>query len=226
MVEKELRFTKNIKCCHCGNEAPMIIQSSFSQIITQGADTWWSRDAGPVYEILTCQSCDEVTFRRYIWIDGEIDDRENETYYPKNNTKFPENLPLNIQKELTSAIDVRNSNANAYAVLLGRVLELVCRDRGALKGDLVPRLNELSSKGEIPDQIVRVAKNLHELRHAGAHAWVGELTSDEVPVLDSLVNAVLESVYGVPQLIEQAEERLKKLRKMQRSKKKNHKKTP
>lgn len=204
----------------------MIIRSSYSQIITQGEGNWWSREAGPVYEILTCQSCEEVTFRRYIWIDGEIDCHEKPILYPSNDAKFTENLPSEIQKELESAIEVRNSNANAYGVLLGRVLELVCKDRGALKGELLPRLKELSAKGEISEQIVRVAKNLHELRHAGAHAWVGELTSDEIPVLDSLVNAVLESVYGVPQLIEQAQERLKELRKKQRNKKKNCTKKP
>ena len=219
MTEEKIRHTKNIKCSHCGNNAPMIIQRSYSQIVTQGAGNWWSRDAGPVYEILTCQSCEEVTFRRYIWIDGEIYNREKPILYPISNTKFSENLPLDIQKELESAIEVRNSNANAYGVLLGRVLEFVCKDRGALTGKLVPRLKELSSKGEIPEQIVTVAKKLHELRHAGAHAWVGELTSDEIPVLDSLVKAVLESVYGVPHLIEQAEERLKKLRKIQIAKK-------
>lgn len=215
---KKMDLTHRVRCGHCGNEAPMIIQRAYSQIITQG-ESWWSRDAGPVYEILTCQSCEEVTVRRYIWIDGEIDEREKSILYPASNTKFPRNLPPAIRKELESASQVRNLNPNAYGVLLGRVLELVCNDRGALKGNLLARLKELSKKDEIPEQIVRIAKNLNELRHAGAHAWVGELTSDEIPVLYSLVNAVLEYIYGVPQLVKQAEERLKKLRKLEKAKK-------
>ena len=103
--------------------------------------------------------------------------------------------------------------------MLGRLLELVCEDRGAKQSKLSAGLQELSSKGEIPQKLVGIAESLLKLRHVGAHAIVGELTSSEVPILDKSCRAILEYVYSAPYLVNSAEERLKKLREIERKKK-------
>ena len=52
----------------------------------------------------------------------------------------------------------RNIDANAFAVLLGRVLELVCVDRNAVGNSLHKKLQDLATKGEIPAKLVDVAQ--------------------------------------------------------------------
>jgi hypothetical protein len=220
-VTDEKRYSGKVKCGHCGNEAPMVIGATLSQVrSSEDPKTGISWEAGPVHELLTCPACEGITLRRYHWHDWfDPDNIDVEIVYPTTASAAPIGLPPTIQQEFDAALRVRSVSPNAYRVLLGRLLELVCNDRGAEKGNLGARLKELSSRDEIPEQLVRVAEKLLELRHVGAHAWVGELGPAEVPILDSLCRAILEYVYSAPHLVKQAEERLNQLRSQQRKKK-------
>lgn len=220
-MAEEARYSGRIKCGHCGNEAPMRIGATFSQVKSyEETGTGYPWEAGPIHELLTCPACEGVTLRRYYWHDHfEPDDITMEIVYPTATSAVPTGLPVTIQQEFEAALRVRSVSPNAYGVLLRRLLELVCNDRGAEKGDLSARLKELSARNEVPERLVQVAKKLQELRHVGAHAWVGELSPAEVPILDSLCRAILEYVYSAPHLVKQAEERLNQLRLQQRSKK-------
>jgi hypothetical protein len=138
-------------------------------------------------------------------------DVEFETLYPYG-SKLPLGLPETVGKAYESALKVRPIDANAFSVLLGRVLDLVCIDRKAGGKTLNEKLNDLASKGEIPEKLVRVAKGLRQFRNVGAHAELGELTAAEVPILEDLTRAILEYVYSAPLLASQAEQRLEQLK--------------
>lgn len=217
----EKTFSPDTKCGHCGNVAPMEIRSTLSQVRShEDPRTGYPWEAGPVHELLVCPACDGIVLRRYFWHDHyDPGDIEVEIVYPRQ-ADLPVGLPPSIQQEFQAALQVRSTSPNAYGVLLGRLLELVCDDRGAEKGKLTARLKNLSERGEIPDKLVEMAEKLQELRNVGAHAWVGELTAAEVPILDSLSRAILEYVYSAPHLVKQAADRLQKVRKAQRSGKK------
>lgn len=212
------RFSGKVKCGHCGNEAPMVIGATLSLVRGfEDPKTGFPWEAGPVHELLTCPACEGVTLQRYHWNDQfDPDEIDVEIVYPTTASTAPIGLPPTIQQEFDAALRVRAVSPNAYGVLLGRLLELVCNDRGAEKGNLGARLKDLSSRDEIPEQLVRVAEKLQELRHVGAHAWVGELGPAEVPILDSLCRAILQYVYSAPHLVKQAEQRLNQLRLQQR----------
>lgn len=120
-------------------------------------------------------------------------------------------LPPNIRREYESALDVREINPNAFAVLLGRVLQLVCQDRGAQGGTLFKQLENLAQRGEIPTRIAEIAHRLRRLRAIGAHADLGELSEDEIPIVADLCEAVLSYVYVLPALLTQADQKLRAL---------------
>lgn len=82
-------------------------------------------------------------------------------------------------------------------------------DRGK---SLEHKLEDLSSKGDMPKKLVDVANGLRKLRNLGAHASNAALTDAEVPVLDNLTRAILEYVYSAPLLAQEAEDRLKALK--------------
>ena len=136
---------------------------------------------------------------------------EFETLYP-GMREGPRGLPERIARAWNAATKVRSIDPNAYGVLVGRVLELVCDDRNAHGNSLAAKLKDLSTRGEMPQKLVDVANGLRHLRNVGAHASLGELTEAEVPVLDGLTRAILEYVYTAPLLAREAEDRLKKLR--------------
>lgn len=223
-MSKEKRFTEEIKCRHCLNSTQMEVVSDYNDVSEyEGAPdgTWMaamSWEAGPIYQLVKCPACGKVTFRRAYWHSGSMDpsEIEYEILYPASDgSDTPRGMPEAVHKAYVSAVKVRSIDANAFAVLLGRVLEIVCRDRKAVGDTLAKKLGDLSEKKEIPERLVDVAKGLRQLRNVGAHPDLGELTEAEVPVLDNLTRAILEYVYTAPILVTDAEgclERLKRRR--------------
>ena len=107
---------------------------------------------------------------------------------------------------------MRSIDPNAYAVLIGRVLELVCSDRKAKGNSLNNKLQDLADRQEIPEKLVGVADGLRNFRNVGAHPSLGELTESEIPILDDLSKAILEYVYTAPYLAAKAEQRFNELK--------------
>jgi hypothetical protein len=172
-----------------------------------------SWEAGAVYDLIKCPACDNMTLRSYDWHSGYMDgsDIEYKVLYPLGG-KVLRGLPRKIEAAYQAAHKVRNIDANAYGVLLGRVLDFVCEDRNASGKTLDQKLKSLAANIEIPSKLVDVAAGIRKLRNIGAHANLGELTAAELPVLDDLTRAILEYVYSAPFLAREAEERLAKLK--------------
>lgn len=205
-----------VQCGHCGNTAPMRVVAEYSQMETyyQNGPRSYSWDEGNVYDLLLCPACLGVTLRCYFWRDGHMESLDETVInylYPDSSRK-PSGLPPKMQKAYDAAIKVKYVDVNAYAVLVGRVLDMICEDRSAIGKNLYEKLNDLSRKGEIPEKLVKVADNLRQLRNVGAHADSGELTQSDEPVLSSLFNAILEYIYSAPHLAQKAEDQLKKLK--------------
>jgi hypothetical protein len=122
--------------------------------------------------------------------------------YPQTEKRV-EGLPPEVAQAYEAARRVKTVDYNAYAVLLGRVLEKVCEDRQAQGESLSARLQDLAARGEIPKHLADMAHQIRLLRNVGAHANLGELTDEDVPILDDLIRAVLEYVYSAPVLATQ-----------------------
>ncbi|MEP7168010.1 MAG: DUF4145 domain-containing protein, partial [Bacteroidota bacterium] len=100
----------------------------------------------------------------------------------------------------------------AYVILLRRLLELICIDRSAKKNTLALMLKDLSDKGEIPDKLVKVAMGLKDFGNIGAHAGIGELSENEIPIVTALCTAILEYTYSAPHLATLAETKLNSIK--------------
>ena len=166
-------------------------------------------EAGDIYEVMVCPACDQVTFRMYYW-DDFMESEGDVTFkilYPQS-TRVPLGLPSQIEKAFVAALKVKPIDSNAFGVLLGRVLELVCDDRKASGDSLAKKIGDLAAKSEIPAKLVDVTHSLRKLRNVGAHAALGELTVEEVPILEDLCRAILEYVYSAPHLAQLAQNRV------------------
>jgi hypothetical protein len=185
--------------------------SATTMVFTDPTGEPW--ETADVYQLLRCPACRAVTLRSYFWHEGIESEAElnYKTLYPSD-SRIPLGLPPEIATEFLAATRVRVISANAYGVLLGRVMEMVCRDRNATGKFLGQKLADLAAKGEIPTKLVDVAKSLTALRNVGAHADLGELTPQEVPILEDLCKAVLDYVYSAPFLVQKAQDALNKLK--------------
>src|SRR5438132_893575 len=141
MATRDKRYSDVVRCEHCGNRAPMEIVKSYSQV-QHNADeiTGEPWEAGYIYDLLECLSCGNIVLRRYFWRDGmDPPDVVFSTLYPAS-TKSPPGLPKAIQRAYEAALKVRPVDANAYGVLIGRLLEMVCEDRSAKGHSLSDKL--------------------------------------------------------------------------------------
>lgn len=214
MTEEE--YSKTLNCGHCNNTGRMEVVASH---IIEEEEFYGSRmlipiPAGDVFQLVLCSTCGELNLLKGFW-NSEYYDNPNDVdmdvvFPPKPN--LPSGLPPHIAKAFKSAQKVRTVEANAYAVLIGRLLEMVCKDRNAKGNTLFKKLEFMAEKGEIPQKLIGVTDGLRKLRNIGAHATLGELSSAEVPLLDSLTRSILEYIYTAPHLVETTEENLKKLK--------------
>lgn len=201
-------------CGHCGNSAPMDIVARWKKDLTDHDET-----NGPLYpqaehwyETLICMTCDKPTFRSVFRHDELDSDRGVVVVLYPQTEIMSSGLPDTIFKAYEAARKVKYIDANAFAVLIGRLLELVCVDQKAEGKNLFHKLNDLSDKGIIPEKLSKVAQGLREHRNIGAHAELGELTEEDVPLLEKLTHAILEYVYTAPALAKRAEKQLAKLK--------------
>ena len=197
-----------LRCEHCGNKSAMPIIAWIPQEGPEGPQerTGW--------KLLQCPSCAGVTLVETAFRPPDIFDESDESWrflYPRAATS-PRGLPPDVAKAYEAARQVSRIDSNAFAVLLGRVLDKVCIDRQTTGNSLYERLNSLSANGEIPPHLAQMADHLRHMRNIGAHADLGELTPREVPTLDALCRAVLEYVYTAPAMIKQVETQIQRLK--------------
>lgn len=169
-----------------------------------------------IFDLLECPVCRNPTLRSYHWMEP-YGDPENVTFkqlYPKQGN-IPEGLPENIGKAYLAAERVRTVDANAYGVLIGRLIELIAKDKGSRKKKLSTALKDMKEKGHIPESVFNLSQKLIDLRNVGGHAWLGTLTDEEVPILAELAEAVLFHIYVIPCLISQASAAIDEIRKTQ-----------
>lgn len=218
MSRAKQQTTGFLKCRHCGNYAPMNIAASY--YLSTKPELYYPEDEyynpqpnqGYNYELLLCLACKKVTLREYFEHDYmDPEDIKLETLYPPQGLKLVY-LPSSVQKAYEAALKARAIDANAYAILLGRMLEVVCENRKVQRENLFDKLKALAEKGEIPNNLMGVAHGLRMLRNIGAHEPLEGLSSDEIPILDDLSRAILEYIYIAPTLARQAEERSKRLK--------------
>jgi len=86
----------------------------------------------------------------------EPEDWHGDIIYPSLRPQI-QGLPANVAKEFDAAERVATISANAYAVLLGRVLDTVCDDRAAKGENLYVRLTDLAARNGLQKNLADIA---------------------------------------------------------------------
>jgi hypothetical protein len=201
-------------CRHCGKAASMQVVGTHDEVREVHDDEDPFNDSyheGLVYTMCVCPSCHKITV-----VEEEVNSRASPSHLGKSiifpqPARIPDGLPSSVERAFAEASSVRTVNPNAYAVLLGRVLDKVCQDRNVEGENLNSKIRILADRGEIPKPLSEIAHSLRQLRNVGAHADLGDLTADEIPLLDDLCRAILEYVYTARQLLARVQEHLSRL---------------
>jgi len=144
-TQKQREFMER-RCPHCRNIVTLERVSHHVQtdhMVNEEYITW---NEGNGYEMWECPACHGIELRSYFWADMiEPQDIKYKTLYPSV-SKIPLGLPANIKKQFISALKVRNLDANAYGVLMRRVIEMACEDKGATGHFLNEKIKDLAAK--------------------------------------------------------------------------------
>lgn len=201
-------------CGFCNNVAKMEIIGSVSDLVTDmDAEFGPIGEYGVYYEVNRCPKCQKANVIKYDWHDGieSEDEISYEILYPINK-EIPLGMPDKIKSTYQAAEKVKSIDVNAYAILMRRLLELICLDRKAEGKVLAKMLQDLANRNEIPIKLVKVAKGLKDFGNIGAHAGIGELTKQEIPIVTMLIRAVIEYIYSAPYLATLAENKLNNIK--------------
>ncbi len=117
-------------------------------------------------------------------------------------------VPQAIRKAYEAALKVKNVEPNAFAVLVGRALEIMCKCENVQSRVLAEKLRNLGDSGRIPQVLAQMALQLKQLRNLGAHVAEDEVKEEDVPIILEFVEAILEYLYVAPEKIAKVQARL------------------
>ena len=214
-MSEAVTFTEAIECPYCANSAPMR-ELSKTTVYSQSTPV-----RGPyieefekllIWQIIECPACRKHLLREG-WYAPLVDDENGPSYkviHPTIKEK-DYSLPPSIEKAYRAAQKVRHIDPNAFAVLLGRLLDMICLEKEAKGKSLSEKINNLSDRRVLPEPISQIALSLRALRNIGAHADLGELSEAEIPIVEELTNAILEYVYAAPAIVTKVRSEIEKL---------------
>jgi hypothetical protein len=215
----EEMLSRTLKCLHCGNVAPMRVLERPNTIQSYDVDGeeddrhQFAWEAGYIYWLLRCFSCSNVTLERqtvHTGIDPEGIEGPFDILYPPQ-LEQPSGLPTEVAKAYDAALAVRNKDATFFALLLGRVLERVCKDRKAAGKNLYQKIESLALDCNLPSDFVELAHSLRNLRNFAAHDNAEELAAEDAPLLESICRVLLIYLYTAPALVTLATKRRNEL---------------
>lgn len=200
-----------LTCSYCGNKTPHVIKteiSSSEKIYDFNGESLGEMET--YYYLTECKTCKGIS----LYGDWEASDdpgnlREAKLLYPAPR-KLGEAIPKEIRKSYEEAKKIEKISPNAFAVLIRRSLELLCRDQKAKGNNLKEQIADLSERGLIPNTLVEMAETLRFMGNIGAHKIESNIDQTEISAIDDFLIAMLEYVYVAPHKIKKFKDSISK----------------
>jgi hypothetical protein len=163
------------------------------------------------YEIVQCQGCKTISFRKCLWIPGNVDINdlgeyegiEDEELYPgrivgRRKLANSQDLPLKI---IIIYGETYMALCNKLPVLTGigirTLVEAVCSDKNITGTNLKSKIDSLVSVGLLTKDGAEILHSLRIMGNYAAHE-VKPHTEEELNIALDIVEHLLEGVYLLP----------------------------
>jgi hypothetical protein len=157
------------------------------------------------HQIVQCLGCNHVGYRREInsdnWEESMID------YFPRPSLEHETlkdvlSLPRDVHRIYIETIDaLTNGQRTLAGVGIRLMVEMVCKEKGAVGHNLQLRIDELVKLGVIVDASAKLLHRLRDLGNDAAHEAVAYPKSQLLLALD-IVQTMLKNVYIFPRQAE------------------------
>jgi hypothetical protein len=194
-------------CPHCGNQSHQkLIHTQVCEWVSRSLEDDKKLNLGRTYFVASCLTCNHILLYS-MWGDNHPEEDYGEIFagcfleYPASNNLHP-SVPESIREIYREASGIKQSSPNGFAVQIGRALEALCRDKGAVGKNLHQQIDNLVNRHELPDTFAQALFLLKKMRNAGAH--YGEekpINEAQADGIDKFFRAVVEYVYVAPGML-------------------------
>lgn len=194
-----------LTCPHCGNKTLMKLLEELKKDTSapmMDSDDWFQ--ATDTFKLFECPVCEEFHLF-HVHMNSEepypvdYDPYEDgKVLYPISEKVKLHRLPSNIRSAYESALKVQNIDNTVCVMALRRTLEMVCKDKGAVNGQLHQKLNELQQKGTLPPLMGDISKVIKDFGNMAAHGDPVTFNKHMVESMFRFTNKILEYVYILP----------------------------
>ena len=185
-------------CPHCSNRAPQRLIHT-QEYLEHGYPSDDSIDIECACYVVVCETCNKILlYRTFSYIEENKYFHRADLIYPPNPGNLHKSVPKVICECYVEAARIKNLAPNAFAVQIRRALEALCDDRGAKKGALQLRLQDLVSRGEIPPVLAEMTDILRLLGNIGAHSMKQTIKPIYAIAIDDFFHVIIEYVYVAP----------------------------
>ena len=216
MEEKELKI---LTCYHCVNTGLKRVEGEYK-----------TKRGGPIHDegnnivdydpiervemrLFSCPVCHEVTLYKEVFNEEYGFTDTLEYCYPKITVKHDAAIPDHIHKAYEAALKIKNIDEPMCLIGLRRVLEAICKDKGAEGTDLSKMVNDLVNKKVLPEMLNDACWVVRQLGNSAAHADQTDFYKYEVERTTEFVGALIDYLYVLPNRIarfkQNIEEKLK-----------------
>lgn len=193
-----------LTCPHCGNKTLMKLLHKYEKetAIPMKHDELFH--ASDTFEVFECPVCEGFQLF-HIHMNSEESYpqdynpyEDGEVLYPANERLNLSSLPQSIRSAYESALKVQNIDNTICIIALRRTFEMVCKDNGAIKGQLHQKLNELQQREILPPLMGDISKVIKDFGNMAAHGDPVIFDRYLVEGMFRFTNKILEYIYILP----------------------------
>lgn len=201
-----------IKCFHCGNETLMSKKGEY----TWGSGGYEEFEFSYKYEMFACPVCHKITLREtysdetmicYGAGDQMWWDKKKSILFPVGNIES-NSVPPKIKEAYTAALRIKNIDKYVCLMALRRALELILKDKGAMKWGLKDKIEELAQKGLLPDTLKEASSLTKIFGDSAAHDKEIEIEQFDVECMSEFTGFIIQYLYVIPDKINMCKRRL------------------
>lgn len=188
-------------CYHCGNQGLMKIEHIHKNRFGDYIEDPYGNVIGIEFEenfrwtMLSCPVCGMVTL---------VEDYDNSAFEEVTSVLYPETkidsagVPKSVQEAFEAALKVKNISNEICALSLRRVLEAICKDKGASGHNLNSMVKDMIERKILPEMFDDACWIIRELGNNAAHADDAHFSKHQVDETIGFVQNIINYLYTLP----------------------------
>lgn len=201
-------------CFHCGNTG----------LMNYVGNTYWTYDEvernalGDViyavqieheyWHVFECPVCHKPVLISEYCFDAQESMPEIKTEYPTIAVSR-DGVPKDIYSAFESAVKTKGIDYSICLLSLRRVLEMICKDKGAEGRDLEKKIDDLIEKKIFPPMIEDACWIIRQMGNDAAHADKIPVYTYDIEQVIGYVATIIDYLYSLPHRVERMKKKIK-----------------